>query len=142
MKHFITNKQKLGLLGENIVARFYQNKGFIVLERNWASKDGEIDLIVTREPPDRGKEPIVFIEIKTVSCENLDNLFLSETKINPVEQFHVKKQDKLLKTISDYLLEKNISHETLWSVDLVCVYVDLPRGKYKLNIFRNCPLEQ
>lgn len=144
MKLFKTKRQKLGLLGENIVARFYTNNGFHVLHRNWSSFSGELDLVVSREPVVyenyAGKE-LRFVEIKSVSCENLENLFLSETKINPAEQFHVKKRNKMLKTITDYLIQHEISHETPWSVDLACVYINLAKRTYKLYVFKNCPLE-
>lgn len=135
MKLFTTRKQQIGLVGENIDARFYKNLGHTIIERNWSSKSGEIDLIVTRE-----SETLTFVEVKSVSCENLGKVFHSETNFNPVEQFHVKKQQKLSNTIYDYLIEKDISHETVWSVELLCVYIDLWKKKYRVSRFQNCPL--
>lgn len=47
-----------GRLGEDLAVRFFESKGFRVLERNWLHRLGEIDLIV-----ERGGE-VRFVEVK------------------------------------------------------------------------------
>jgi putative endonuclease len=52
-------RQTLGRYGEERAAIYLSDRGYEILERNWRSRNGEIDLI-TR---DRGL--IVFVEVKT-----------------------------------------------------------------------------
>lgn len=50
----------VGELGEEYVAKFLVSKGWRILERNWRIKEGEIDLIATRED-----SLLIFVEVKT-----------------------------------------------------------------------------
>jgi len=52
------NKQ-IGKLGEDIAAKYLIAKDYLVLERNWGNKWGEIDLIC------RDGAILVFVEVKT-----------------------------------------------------------------------------
>lgn len=51
----------LGRWGEAVVARRYESDGYIVVDRNWQVRGGELDLVLTR-----GSE-IIFCEVKTRS---------------------------------------------------------------------------
>jgi putative endonuclease len=52
-------RRALGTDGEAIVARWYEASGYVVLDRNWRCREGELDLVVAR-----GRD-IVFCEVKT-----------------------------------------------------------------------------
>ncbi|MDG2027861.1 MAG: YraN family protein [Acidimicrobiales bacterium] len=54
----------LGEWGEARVARHYESAGYVVLDRNWRVKGGELDLLLAR-----GDE-IVFCEVKTRSSDH------------------------------------------------------------------------
>jgi putative endonuclease len=49
----------LGAHGEALTARWYQARGYRVLDRNWHCREGEIDLIVALA------DTVVFCEVKT-----------------------------------------------------------------------------
>ena len=56
--------QLLGAKGEELIADFITEQGYLIVERNWRIKDGEIDLIATSP-----SGLITFIEVKTRSNE-------------------------------------------------------------------------
>jgi putative endonuclease len=53
--------RRLGAYGEERVLRWYLERGYEPVERNWRCREGEIDLIVARDAT------IVFCEVKTRS---------------------------------------------------------------------------
>ena len=52
-------RQALGASGEALAAAWYEANGYIVLDRNWRVREGELDLVV------RKQRTIVFCEVKT-----------------------------------------------------------------------------
>ncbi len=54
-----TAVRALGAEGEDLAARWYEDHGYEVLERNWRRREGEVDLIV------RQGKTVVFCEVKT-----------------------------------------------------------------------------
>ncbi len=52
-------KQTLGKLGELLAAKYLQERGFTIIERNYHAGHGEIDLIA------RDGDTLVFVEVKT-----------------------------------------------------------------------------
>ena len=52
-------RRRLGVAGEDAVARWYEGAGYDVLDRNWRCRDGEIDLVASRG------DTLVFCEVKT-----------------------------------------------------------------------------
>ncbi|TQN41857.1 putative endonuclease [Blastococcus colisei] len=49
----------LGLRGERIAAAFLSDLGFLVIDRNWRCREGELDLVA------REHDALVFCEVKT-----------------------------------------------------------------------------
>lgn len=54
-------KLDLGAKGEGLAVAWYTGRGYQVLGRNWRCRDGELDLIVSRD------RCVVFCEVKTRS---------------------------------------------------------------------------
>lgn len=55
----MADKDVLGRAGEDRAARYFEQQGFAVLDRNWRCRDGEIDLVVA-DPA-----AVVVVEVKT-----------------------------------------------------------------------------
>ena len=55
----MTLRQDLGRYGEQRAAIYLEDRGYEIIERNWRSASGEIDLIARQD------ERLVFIEVKT-----------------------------------------------------------------------------
>jgi Holliday junction resolvase-like predicted endonuclease len=131
MKRFSSQSQKIGLLGEDIACRYLEKKGLRIVERNYTKKWGEIDIIAAEKS---GK--LRFVEVKSVSRENLDSLPTSESgprlpqetsgfhreSIRPEENMHPKKMERMARTVETYLAEKDVRGE--WQVDLVTVWLN------------------
>src|SRR5262245_35879970 len=52
-------RRGLGSLGEDAVARWYEQRGYSVAARNWRVREGELDLVLQRG------RTVVFCEVKT-----------------------------------------------------------------------------
>jgi len=77
-----------GKEGEDIATEFLSKKGYKILERNFNTKQGEIDIIA------KEKEEYVFIEVKTRRNKEYGE---------PIDAIDKNKIKHLKKTISYYL---------------------------------------
>lgn len=53
------NNQQLGKLGEDMAARYLEQQGYFIMQRNYRTRQGEIDIIAVRG------NRMHFIEVKT-----------------------------------------------------------------------------
>ncbi len=91
-----------GIFGEDKACNWLKKQGFEILERNFHSKFGEIDIIAKKG------EILHFIEVKSTSKD-----YETAFRVNK------KKYEKLLKAIDFYLLKKGFSSD--FQLDLLCV---------------------
>lgn len=92
----------LGLLGEDKACAWLKKQGFEILERNFHSKFGELDIIAKKD------EILHFIEVKATS-KDYETAFRVDRK----------KYEKILKAIDFYLLKKGLKSD--FQLDLLCV---------------------
>lgn len=74
--------QALGIHGEDVACKYLEEKGYVLLFKNWICDFGEIDIIA------REKETLVFIEVKT----RYDSVF---SRKHLFDAIHYRKQRKL-----------------------------------------------
>ena len=119
----------IGKIGEDICVKYLINDGFMLISRNYLEKTGEIDIIA------RKANLLHFIEVKSVSCENLNEIDLLLFK--PEDNVHTKKLQRLYKTIELYKLRNKVSNDQKWQIDIASVYVDESSKKAKVKIMWN-----
>ena len=107
--------KKVGSLGEQLTKRWLQLQNYELLEQNWSSRWGEIDLIVW----DKVTKAIAFVEVKTRSHHNWD-----EDGLSAIDFI---KQQKIVQTASLYLAK----HPQL--ADLPCRFDVALVRYYKLS---------
>ena len=108
-------KKETGNLGENIAEHYLKQKGYIILDKNFQCRQGEIDIIA------KDKEEIVFIEVKTRTSNKYGT---------PSEAVNVIKQKHMLQSIKYYLYIRNLSEEFV-RIDIIEVYIK--DNIYKVN---------
>ena len=117
-----TQKQKIGQIGESAACKFLMKQGYKILDRNYRKKWGEIDIVSKKA------QKIHFIEVKAVS---------RETGHLPEENVHPWKLKRLGRAIQTYLLEKKVSDETEWQLDVMAVFLDFKTRKARIRTTEN-----
>ncbi len=96
-----------GQKGEAHVAKLLKRRGFHILEKNYHSRFGEIDIIA------KNKEYIVFVEVKTREKEGL---------VAPFEAITPQKQRRLILTAEQYLAGNPVNLQPRF--DAAAVYTE------------------
>ncbi len=102
----------LGKEGERIAKEFLKKKGYSILQENYRTPFGEIDIIA------REKDVLVFVEVKT----RTDLTFGS-----PFEAVNQRKKDKIKKVALSYM--KRLKKECPARFDVLSINVEDGREK-------------
>ena len=126
-----------GNLGESIAAKYLKQKGFVILERNYLKKWGEIDIVARETVRSESKESfsretsdiVHFVEVKSVSYETKSQLDWAVTHETwrPEEQVHAFKLNQIRKAAESWMIENDWAGEI--QVDVIAVRM-VPREKY------------
>ncbi len=98
-------KKRLGGWGETIAAEYLAGNGYVILERNFRTQYGEIDLIAL------DKEILVFVEVKTRTSRKFGY---------PEEAISPKKKEHLLASAQSYL-QTHQEMERDWRIDVLAI---------------------
>lgn len=115
------NKRKLGRFGEDIAVNFLENNGIKVINRNYFTKYGEIDLIGFE------KETIIFTEVK---LRNNNNFGL------PIESITKSKYNRYKNAIELFLQDTMINYNDI-RFDIICIYNYKYNDEYKIEWLKN-----
>lgn len=115
----MSSNKKLGKTGEDIATRFIKGRNYLIIERNYRCKIGEIDLIAKKD------NTICFIEVKTRKSESYGR---PEESIN---QAKIKK----IKTIASYYLTSREIGDLEVSFD--AILIRFKSGEYHLKHIKN-----
>lgn len=106
----ITEKRKKGDEGEDIAFSYLKKKGYTILERNYTTKYGELDLVTKKD------KTVIFVEVKSQG-QGPEDLY---------PELHVdwRKKRHLIRASQAYLLEKKYPDDTDWQIDVIGVTWD------------------
>ncbi len=113
-------RQSLGSLGESLAGAFLKNKGYSILEKNWRTPYGEIDLVAMQD------ESIVFVEVKTRSNRSLGP---PEISITPRKAEHMR-------SAAEYYIQQHPDIKSDWRIDLVTILLQ-PQAPAIIDHFEN-----
>ncbi|MCK5021884.1 MAG: YraN family protein [Candidatus Pacebacteria bacterium] len=135
----ISEKRKIGNLGEDRACKFLKKNDFKIIDRNYLKKWGEIDIIAQKKSffPKKNQR-IHFIEVKSVSCGDrwwningiMDNYLVSDN-------IHHWKLQRLSRVFQTYLMEKEISDEREWQFDIIIIFLNIKDKKFEVKYFED-----
>ena len=85
-------RQRLGRAGEELAAQHLIRRGYEIVERNYRTRWGELDIIAY------DGRTLAFCEVKTRRC--------SDDQRNPLEAVRVNKRSRIRKIASRWLVER------------------------------------
>ena len=105
-------KKKLGAWGEELAQKYFEEKGFTLIEKNWRAHGqkmkGEIDLICNR-----GQE-LIFVEVKTRTSE------VFGYAENAVDRF---KKKKISRAINNFIFHHDQYRDYFPRFDILVVEI-------------------
>ena len=107
-----------GSFGESIAKNYLINKGYLIIEQNFKTKFGEIDIIAKCE------DYIVFVEVKTRKNANYGY---------PCEFVDRRKQRRIIKTYEIYMVSHKLNLQCRY--DVIEIYLDKRRINHLINAF-------
>ncbi len=118
------NRKDTGNIGEDIVAKYLEEKEYEIIKRNFRCKLGEIDIIA------QDREEIVFIEVKTRKILSYGN---------PADSVNEPKLKHIYKAAEYYLLINN-KLDNFTRIDVIEVY--LKNSGYKINHIKKAIIDR
>ena len=103
------NTKIIGNEGENRAAACLEAKGFQIIERNWRTKRGEVDIIAVKN------DILVFVEVKTLPNGTLDMI---------QRELNYQKRQRIIKTSKRFLLKHREYNNSYVRFDVIVI--DMP----------------
>lgn len=115
------HKRKLGQRGEDIAVGHLQQRGYVIVARNWRCPAGEIDIVA------REGETLAFVEVRTRRGERFGT---------PEESITPGKQARLVTLAETYLQEEDLA-DVAWRIDVVGIVLGRHGEVRRANLIRN-----
>jgi putative endonuclease len=112
---------RVGRWGEDVACNFLESQGYVILERNFRTPFGELDLIACKD------DQTVIVEVKTRSSTQMG---YPEEALTPLKASH------LLQAADEFMAD----HPDLpqaWRVDLIAIIGKPANPDFQLEHFEN-----
>ena len=103
------NTKQIGDNGENRAVEYLISNGFAIIERNWRTKGGEVDIIAFKN------DSIVFVEVKTLPNGTIDMI---------QRELNYQKRQRIIKTSKRFLLKHREYNNSYVRFDVIVI--DMP----------------
>jgi len=119
----LPDSRALGRRGEADAARYLRQRGYVILERNYRTRLGEVDLVAFKDGA------IAFVEVKARTESSQDEALEAVTR---------RKRQRLIRAARDYVARQRLDrHELECRFDVVSVLYG-PRGSVPLQVEHIC----
>jgi putative endonuclease len=122
---------EVGKIGENIAVSFLVKQGFSVIERNYSTRHGELDIIATKDTT------LHCIEVKSVKVRELTDNSIAHLAVRPEDNLTPSKWSKILVAFEEYKKHTGVPHELAHQIDLACVYIDTEKREGRVKLIQN-----
>ena len=117
----LMNTKEIGNEGEKRACQYLLSKGYEIIEKNWNTKSGELDIIVKKDGT------LVFVEVKTLPNATPDMLSSVLGK---------QKQKRIVKTAKHFMLKHRQYSNSYVRFDVIVLDMqDLPPVYHIENAF-------
>ncbi len=115
------DSREIGALGEKIAAEYLTRLGYVIRERNFRLREGEIDIIAEKD------DFLVFIEVRTRRSLSFGT---------PEESVTAKKKERLIALTQAYMEDRE-DLPSSWRIDVMALELG-PKGQIsRLEIIEN-----
>ena len=115
------HSRDIGALGEKIAAEYLTGLGYMIRERNFRSREGEIDIIAEKD------DFLVFIEVRTRTSTSYGT---------PEESVTSQKKERLI-ALAEAYREDREDLPSSWRIDVVAIELGPKRKVARLEIIEN-----
>jgi putative endonuclease len=115
------NRKRIGSWGEELAAEKLRSEGYVILEQNYRTPYGELDLVARRA------DLVIFVEVKTRT---------SRSFAQPEDSITRRKRGHILQSI-DYYLQNHPDIECDWRVDVAAIQGRPGSSEAEMTWFEN-----
>ena len=114
-------RRDIGILGEKLAKDFLERKGYHIIETNYRSPEGEIDIIA------RHGDFLVFVEVRTKSSLKFGS---PEESITPAKMQRIR-------TAATYYHQAHSHLPPLWRIDVVAIELSPNKKPSRIELIEN-----
>jgi len=115
------HRQSLGQKGEAMASTFLKEQGYTILERNYRTPYGEIDIIA------RQADTIVFVEVKT----------RASSTFGPPEISITHRKAEHMRSAAEYYIQQHPELNNDWRIDVLALQLKTDATAPKIDHFEN-----
>jgi putative endonuclease len=115
------NRKETGALGEKIAADYLTKHGYIICERNFRTREGEIDIIAEKDGT------LVFVEVRAKTSK----------QFGTAEESITERKKKRLIALAEAYLSDCADQPASCRIDIIAIQLDAQGKLIRLNTIEN-----